>query len=257
MQLNQIGEKNEKVMRTEILKEKMEKVEKEMKKEVEVKEQVEVEVEVAVAVVMVVGMEVKVKMVPLKKMRKEVQVREIMKEVKVERDKIWNKWWKPINQKLLTSFNNHVAAAIWNKMCHTISRSEAVELVSSAFDVSEKEVDQQLNKDLKVNKARLKGKWGRKSTSSLKGKQKKMVTPKRVRQAVDVIKAWKALLPRESDKADAVKIADEALKLLAMFGSPTPSQPNSTPSVGASSSKRKPTASAPSPSQQKGKKARK
>ncbi|KAK9098974.1 hypothetical protein Syun_026019 [Stephania yunnanensis] len=82
----QIGEKKEKVMRIEILKEKMEKVEKWIKKEVEV--------EVEVAVVVVVGVEVKVKMVPLKKMRKEVQVREIMKEVKVKRDKILKKWWK-------------------------------------------------------------------------------------------------------------------------------------------------------------------
>ncbi|KAK9112764.1 hypothetical protein Scep_020283 [Stephania cephalantha] len=130
-------------------------MEKEMKKKVEVKEQVEV------AVVVVVGVEVEVKMVPLKKMRKEVQVREIMKEVK------------------------------------------------------------------------------------------------RVRQVVDVIKAWKALPHRESDKAAAVKMADEALKLMTMFGSPTPSQPNSTPAEGASSSKRKPTASTPSPSQQKGKKAMK
>ncbi|KAK9125726.1 hypothetical protein Scep_014572 [Stephania cephalantha] len=87
-----IGEKKEKVMRINILKEKIEKVEKEMKKEVEVKEQLEVELEVAV--VLVVGMEVKVKMVPLKKLRKEVQVREIMKEVKVKRDKIPMKWWK-------------------------------------------------------------------------------------------------------------------------------------------------------------------
>ncbi|KAK9157798.1 hypothetical protein Scep_004372 [Stephania cephalantha] len=44
----------------------------------------------------------------------------------------------------------------------------------------------------------------------------------RVRQAVDVIKAWKALPPRESDKAAVVKMADEALKLLTIFGSPTP-----------------------------------
>ncbi|KAK9150533.1 hypothetical protein Syun_008842 [Stephania yunnanensis] len=58
--------------------------------EVEVKEHVEVEV----AVVVVVGVEVKVKMVPLKKMRKEVQVREIMKVVKVKREKIPKKWWK-------------------------------------------------------------------------------------------------------------------------------------------------------------------
>ncbi|KAK9089366.1 hypothetical protein Scep_028448 [Stephania cephalantha] len=79
----------------------------------------------------------------------------------------------------------------------------------------------------------------------------------RVRQVIDVIKAWKALPPRESDKAAAVKMADEALKLLTMFGSPTPSQSNSTPAEIASSSKRKPTTSAPSPSQQKGKKARK
>ncbi|KAK9093476.1 hypothetical protein Syun_028387 [Stephania yunnanensis] len=87
-------EKKEKVMRTEIMKEKIEKVEKEMKNEVEVKEQVEVEVEVEVAVLVVVGVEVKVKMVPLKKMRKEMQVREIKKEVKVKRDKISKKWWK-------------------------------------------------------------------------------------------------------------------------------------------------------------------
>ncbi|KAK9133175.1 hypothetical protein Scep_012703 [Stephania cephalantha] len=79
----------------------------------------------------------------------------------------------------------------------------------------------------------------------------------RVRQAVDVIKALKALPLRESDKTTAVKMADEALKVLTMFGSPTPSQPNSTPAEGASSLKWKPTASAPSPSQQKGKKARK
>ncbi|KAK9169433.1 hypothetical protein Syun_001573 [Stephania yunnanensis] len=78
-----------------------------------------------------------------------------------------------------------------------------------------------------------------------------------VRQAVDVIKAWKALPPHESDKAVAVKMADEALKLLTMFGFPTPSQPKSTPTEGATSSKRKPTTSAPPPSQQKGKKARK
>ncbi|KAK9082579.1 hypothetical protein Scep_029050 [Stephania cephalantha] len=144
MSCEEIGEKKEKVMRTEILNEKMEKVEKEMKKEVEVKEQVEVEV----VVVVVVGVRVKVKLVPLKRMRKEVQ---------------------------------------------------------------------------------------------------------RIRQVVDVIKAWKAFPPRESNKAVAMKMADEALKLLTMFGSPTPSQPNSTPAEGASSSKRKPTASAPSPSQQKGK----
>ncbi|KAK9105261.1 hypothetical protein Scep_022105 [Stephania cephalantha] len=79
----------------------------------------------------------------------------------------------------------------------------------------------------------------------------------RVRQSVDVIKAWKVLPPRESDKAVAVKMANEVLKLLTMFGSPTPSQPNSTPAEGASSSKLKPTTSTPSPSQQKGKKARK
>ncbi|KAK9094887.1 hypothetical protein Scep_026356 [Stephania cephalantha] len=62
--------------------------------------------------------------------------------------------------------------------CDTIGRSEAVELVCSALDVPEKEAEQQINKDLKVNKAWLKSKWGLKPTSSLKGKEKKMVTPK-------------------------------------------------------------------------------
>ncbi|KAK9140745.1 hypothetical protein Scep_010426 [Stephania cephalantha] len=44
----------------------------------------------------------------------------------------------------------------------------------------------------------------------------------RVRQAVDIIKAWKALPPREFDKASAVKMTDDAIKPLDMFGSPTP-----------------------------------
>ncbi|KAK9094626.1 hypothetical protein Scep_026095 [Stephania cephalantha] len=67
-------------------------------------------------------------------------------------------------------------------------------VASSALDVMEVEADEQLNKDLK-----------------------------RVRQAVDVIKAWKALPPRESDKASVVKMAADTLKLFTMFGSPTPS----------------------------------
>ncbi|KAK9083496.1 hypothetical protein Scep_029967 [Stephania cephalantha] len=131
--------------------------------------------------------------------------------------------------------------------------NEAVELVSTALDVTEKEADEQVNKDLKANKAWLKGKWGGKPTSSLKGKEKKIVTPKRVRQAVDVIKAWNALPPRESDKASTVKMVDDALKLLTLFGSPTPSQPASKPTEGVSSSKRKTTPSTPSPSIKKGK----
>ncbi|KAK9111374.1 hypothetical protein Scep_018893 [Stephania cephalantha] len=44
-----------------------------------------------------------------------------------------------------------------------------------------------------------------------------------VQQSVDVIKAQKALSPRGSDKASAVKMVDNALKLIAMFGSHTPS----------------------------------
>ncbi|KAK9093728.1 hypothetical protein Scep_025197 [Stephania cephalantha] len=195
MQLNQIWEKNEKVMRTNILKEKMEKVEKEMKKEVEVNEQVEV------AVVVVMGVEVKVKMITLKKMRNEMQVREIMKEVKVKRDKIPKKWWK------------------WDVKVEQGLNAEHGQRIRRALD---------------------------KCRSNM-----------RARQAVNVIKAWKALPLRESDKAAAVKMIDKVLKLLIMFGSPTPCQPNSTPVEGASSSKRKPTAYAPSPSQQKGKKARK
>ncbi|KAK9100778.1 hypothetical protein Scep_024208 [Stephania cephalantha] len=154
----------------------------------------------------------------------------------------------PINQKLLTSFNNHVAAAIWNKKCDTIGRFEAVELVCSALDMSEKEAEQQINKELKFNKAWLKGKWGRKPTSSLSGKEMKM--------SVDVIKAWKALPPHESNKAAVVKMADAALKLMTMFGSPTPSQPIRKPVEGVPFSKRKLTTLAPLPSQQKREKAR-
>ncbi|KAK9132537.1 hypothetical protein Scep_012065 [Stephania cephalantha] len=80
---------------------------------------------------------------------------------------------------------------------------------------------------------------------------------KRVRHVVDVIKTWKVLPPRESDKTSAVKMADDALKLLMMFGSRTPSQPKSKPAEGVYSSKRKATPSAPSPLIQKGNKAKK
>ncbi|KAK9094936.1 hypothetical protein Scep_026405 [Stephania cephalantha] len=180
----------------------IEKMERKVEKEVEVEVEAEVQVDI--------------KMVPLKKKRKEVQVGEMMKKVKVKMEKIPKKKW-------------------WN---------EAVELVNSALNVPEKEAKQQVNKDLKVNKAWLKGKWGCKPTSPLKGKEKKIVTAK-------------ALPPRESDKASEVKMADDALKLLTMFGSPIASQPKSKPAEGASSSKCKATPSGPSPLIQKGEKVRK
>ncbi|KAK9158039.1 hypothetical protein Scep_004613 [Stephania cephalantha] len=230
-------EKKEKVMRTEILTEKMEKVEKEMKWKWKWKWQCEGNNKGDEGEE---GQDSEEEVVGVRPSAKARGKAKSGPSDKVAADDMSKPFpGGPINQELLTSFNNHVTAAIWNKKCHTISRSEALELVSSTLDEPEKEADQQLNMDLKVNEALLTGKWGCKPTSSLKGKQKKM--------AVDVIKAWKALPPRESDKAAAMKMADEVLKLLMMFGSPTPSQPNNTLAEGASSSKRKPTTSAPSP----------
>ncbi|KAK9157630.1 hypothetical protein Scep_004204 [Stephania cephalantha] len=233
------------MMKIERLIEKIEKKEdKEMKKEVEVKEQVEVAVEVEVEV----EMQVEVKMASLKKKRKEVQVGEMIKKMKVKWEKIpKKKWWnkslvlRPVGRlsrdhqikwrptkvpnlflvgQLIRSYCR--ASTIMSPPSYEITRSEAMELVSSALDVSEKEVEQQ-----------------------------------RVRHSVDVVKAWKVLPPRESDKAFAIKMADDALKLLTMFGSPTPSQPKSKPAEGVSSSKHKATPLGASPSIQKGKKTRK
>ncbi|KAK9083932.1 hypothetical protein Scep_030403 [Stephania cephalantha] len=109
----------------------------------------------------------------------------------------------PINHELLTSFNNHVPPPYgitrWDVKVEQGLNAEHVQRIRRALDHSNMHV----------------------------------------RQAVDVIMAWKVLPPRESDKASAVKMANDALKLLTMFGSPTPSQLKSKPAEGVSSSKRR------------------
>ncbi|KAK9140751.1 hypothetical protein Scep_010432 [Stephania cephalantha] len=81
---------------------------------------------------------------------------------------------------------------------------------------------------------------------------------KRVRRAVEVVTAWKALPPRVGDRASAVKMADEVLKHLTVIGSSGTSGMTTSAATQSqpATSKRKATTSTTRPSKTKGKKSR-
>ncbi|KAK9166296.1 hypothetical protein Scep_001487 [Stephania cephalantha] len=113
-------------------------------------------------------------------------------------------------------------------------------------------VEIKMGKEVKVDMMR------RMETEEKKGKKKKkkMMMMKKLKRAVEVVTAWKALPPGVGDRASAMKMADEVLKHLMVIGlsgtlgTTTSAATQSQPAT----SKQKATAATMGPSKTKGKK---